>query len=171
MQRQNLALLILVFICPLVFTIIAAYFRKHIHLRIGKSGYQTAASAVSEEAWLYAQLICPKVYGQTAAALFLLGLFAVPLGLAFPQSCLPIAKFFCTVGCISVFVPFFIIDKKTEAFQKNFFKDKKDKNHASEREEWRRLTTFLIKEKRVSDFPAVLTPDTWKNLLREIPRE
>ncbi|MDO5518680.1 MAG: SdpI family protein [Clostridium sp.] len=57
------------FIVPLVMLYLSYHFKKEPCKQIGSNGYSTPASRKSQEAWDYAQQICPAVFGKIGEVL------------------------------------------------------------------------------------------------------
>ena len=155
--------LVLVFICPIVLTIVALYLKKNIKTDIGKSGYITKKSIESEETWIYAQIVAPNIYLKTAVICLVIDILVILLLIGNNEYNM-IIKISNCIGFVFVFLPFFGIDNKIEEFQKNFL-DKEDKKYESVK--WIKLVKFLIREKNFSKLKIALNSSAWKNLLNE----
>lgn len=157
--------LVIALICPIVLTIVALYLKKYIKIdNIGKSGYITKKSIESKEAWIYAQIISPKIYLKMAVANFIIDFCVILVMLIGNNNYNMIIEVCNCIGFIFIFIPFWIIDNKIEDFQENFF-DGENRNCESAR--WLKVVTFLIKEKNFSELDCALDPYAWKNLLNE----
>ena len=144
--------LVLVFICPIVLTIVALYLKKNIKTDIGKSGYITKKSIESEETWIYAQIVAPNIYLKTAVICLVIDILVILLLIGNNEYNM-IIKISNCIGFVFVFLPFFVIDNKIEDFQKSV--------------KWIKLVKFLIREKNFSKLKIALNSSAWKNLLNE----
>ena len=156
--------LILVFICPIVLTIVALYLKKHIETDMGKSGYITKKSMESEETWIYAQIIAPKIYLKMAVGNLVIDLCIILVMWIGNNSYDMIIEICNCIGFIFIFIPFWVIDNKIENFQKNFFKIE-NRNYESTR--WLIIVRRLIKEKNFLELESSIDSCSWKRFLNE----
>lgn len=112
--------LVVAFICPIVLTIVGLYLKKHINTDRGKSGYITKKSMESEETWIYAQIISPRIYLNMAVANSVIVLCVILVMLIGNYNYNMIIEICNCIGFIFIFIPFWVIDHKIEDFQKNF---------------------------------------------------
>ena len=155
--------LVVAFICPIVLTIVGLYLKKDINTDRGKSGYITKKSMESEETWIYAQIISPRIYLNMAVANSVIVLCVILVMLIGNYNYNMIIEICNCIGFIFIFIPFWVIDHKIEDFQKNFF-DKKNKNYESA--SWLNIVKFLIREKNFSELEIALDSRRWKNMLK-----
>lgn len=156
--------LVLAFLFPIVLTIVALYLKYNIKIDIGKSGYITKKSVETKETWIYAQIIAPKIYLKIAAICLVIDFVVTTVMLIGGSDYNMIIEVCNCVGFIFTFMPFFLIDKRIEDFQKNFFEKE---NKKCESAEWLKLVIFLITEKSFSELETALNPSMWKELFNE----
>lgn len=161
---RELIHLLLLFIFPIVLSIVALYFNNNIHVKIGKSGYITKKSLESAETWIYAQIIAPRLILKVAGVCILLNMLISLVMVIADYEYKMIMETCNLVGFLFVFLPFFLVDKKLEDFQK---KELFEEKNNQDREKWLKLVTILITEKQLSKIDATINNKSMREDLFE----